>query len=183
MQPKRPTARYASMRQGAVARGNHGRSRARKKCQDRLKLETRCVKPAYRTCCRLPRREPSQKSRRRQGRHACARNSIRRRHRGFSSTRKLPLWSNPSFFLKKKKKKNQSFQLIISIYLHSLSILFNRKGRNRLTSALRKKIINSGMIQLTRPSFLNCFTHRCICDIPNYHETIKPPEHTFSLIR
>lgn len=90
MQPKRPTARYASMRQGAVARGNHGRSRARKKCQDRLKLETRCVKPAYRTCCRLPRREPSQKSRRRQGRHACARNSIRRRHRGFSSTRKLP---------------------------------------------------------------------------------------------
>lgn len=106
MQPKRPTARYASMRQGAVARGNHGRSRARKKCQDRLKLETRCVKPAYRTCCRLPRREPSQKSRRRQGRHACARNSIRRRHRGFSSTRKLPLWSNPSFFLKKKKKKN-----------------------------------------------------------------------------
>lgn len=97
---------------------------------------------------------------------------------------KLPLGNRDlKFVLNKKKKKNQSFQLIISIYPHSLSILFNRKGRNRLTSALRKKIINSGMIQLTRPSFLNCFTHRCIRDIPNYHETIKPPEHTFSLIR
>lgn len=29
------------------------------------------------------------------------------------------------------------------------------------------------MIQFTRPSFLNCFTHRCIRDIPNYHETIN----------
>lgn len=29
------------------------------------------------------------------------------------------------------------------------------------------------MIQLARPSFLNCFTHRCIRDIPNYHETIN----------